>query len=72
VTGNNDGFPDYQLPIGPSELLNTEFLLWNAAGFLTEANGQTFLNGGYYSQDFGNGLKVICLNTVSESSFGIF
>jgi hypothetical protein len=64
MSGNNDVFPDYQIPLGPSELLSTEYQMWDKASWLNTGNENTFTQGGYYSYNYNSGLKIIGLNTV--------
>jgi endopolyphosphatase len=69
ILGNNDAFPDYQLPTGPTELVENIYSVWSDHGWLDASNGNTFSNGGYYAQVLFDDLKIIGLNTVSVFCF---
>ncbi|KAL6074607.1 Sphingomyelin phosphodiesterase [Balamuthia mandrillaris] len=66
VLGNNDLWPDYYIPYGPSDWMDWLTSLWSP--WLNEEQQKTFRNGGYYSADIKGGkLKVIALNSILYS-----
>lgn len=67
LLGNNDVYPDYHQPYGPTAWLEYLAALWSP--WLDEEQRATFVSGGYYSMKIpvAHNLRVIALNTVPYS-----
>ncbi|KYR02711.1 metallophosphoesterase domain-containing protein [Tieghemostelium lacteum] len=60
--GNHDSYPQHQIAVGPNWLLNQVAEIWSP--FLSNDSLETVKVGGYYSELFEPGLRIVSLNTV--------